>query len=617
MAQVVARDIFELIDKDCDGFISMKEMMRAVAYDRDLVQRIEAVPSLGRLLRPSTWKETFQSMDMEIDKDGRISKDEFLQFTSRIIEKHSDGNDADAADDEQAALTVSIVKLQSLERGRQGRQNYALKEHQLVSWNSAVLKIRKFQKACPSETLRTGFQRLSLNADAYVPRDDFFDFLLHHRVLRLEEAEVDACRRKMDPLHTGVINFYDFMRSIDSHVLLDPRQVALHNKRKDEKNVLQARLIDKDFQLSSRNQEVLERYESKEKLARFQQQQQQRIDAEVADAYNTWMKEVRQDNRWSKLTNYEKYRIESTKRLDAEALRQELLREAHLAALRERNFVQHRKEFTARVSSQPNTAGEQTKKKKSRLLIERGDNVEMMWERMRDSRGRIFYRNMATMEVEWRIPKGGCLIGRTAKKRIIERKQEKVTQCAKRNAERKDVHQREVAALNDLAHSMTTLGASHLVSGTQLLHVSPPSKNQSSGRRISPNAKRRQSASFSEKAASRIQAAQRGRVARREVRERRNINKLDRYLEVSKTLDSERIDAAASVIQRHARGTQGRKSARSKKQRHIAARQIQRNARGRSVRRMRRDVESAVRSAHFERAKDKFTMEDEMQRIYY
>ena len=101
--------IFSMIDKDGDGYITIKEMTRAVAYQQKLIQDIKSIPQLSGLLRPSTWKQTFREIDLEIVEDGQLSKAEFLLFSTRMA-----GQD----DTDESRLSKSILLLQRAERGR-------------------------------------------------------------------------------------------------------------------------------------------------------------------------------------------------------------------------------------------------------------------------------------------------------------------------------------------------------------------------------------------------------------------------------------------------------------------------------------------------------------------
>lgn len=79
-------ELFSLIDRNGDGSLSRKELVRALATDDRVRQRVHSLPGLGEQLHPSRIHASIALMDE--DGDSRVSLQEFHDFVLQLSEDH-------------------------------------------------------------------------------------------------------------------------------------------------------------------------------------------------------------------------------------------------------------------------------------------------------------------------------------------------------------------------------------------------------------------------------------------------------------------------------------------------------------------------------------------------
>ena len=82
-------DIFNCIDKDSNGVLEKREVLRAFVFDPAIIKKVHAFPSLEPFLLPSQFQSSFQKLQTK--KDGRITLVEFTEFTKKnILNRNAD-----------------------------------------------------------------------------------------------------------------------------------------------------------------------------------------------------------------------------------------------------------------------------------------------------------------------------------------------------------------------------------------------------------------------------------------------------------------------------------------------------------------------------------------------
>ena len=76
--------LFARIDRNGDGSLSRKELVRALATDDNVRDMCEQLPGLADRLHPSRIRASISSMD--IDGDSRITLEEFQKFVVQVAE---------------------------------------------------------------------------------------------------------------------------------------------------------------------------------------------------------------------------------------------------------------------------------------------------------------------------------------------------------------------------------------------------------------------------------------------------------------------------------------------------------------------------------------------------
>tara|TARA_A100001015_G_scaffold289843_1_gene362181 strand:- start:699 stop:5183 length:4485 start_codon:yes stop_codon:yes gene_type:complete len=76
-------EIFNLIDTDKNGVLEKREMLRAFVYNPKLIKKIHAFPRLEPFLIPNQFESNF--VKFKTNKDGRVTRKEFLEFTTANI----------------------------------------------------------------------------------------------------------------------------------------------------------------------------------------------------------------------------------------------------------------------------------------------------------------------------------------------------------------------------------------------------------------------------------------------------------------------------------------------------------------------------------------------------
>ena len=77
---------FDLIDRDGDGSLSRKELMRALATDDQVRRCVQELPGLAERLHPSRIRASIESMDS--DGDSVITPEEFQSFVAQVAEDY-------------------------------------------------------------------------------------------------------------------------------------------------------------------------------------------------------------------------------------------------------------------------------------------------------------------------------------------------------------------------------------------------------------------------------------------------------------------------------------------------------------------------------------------------
>lgn len=85
--EVEIRAVFDLIDEDNSGELSMQEIRKALRRDRKVIKFIKKTPSLRPLLEPRFFHDAIKQMDL--DSDGSISFAEFYTFCLAVGQRQT------------------------------------------------------------------------------------------------------------------------------------------------------------------------------------------------------------------------------------------------------------------------------------------------------------------------------------------------------------------------------------------------------------------------------------------------------------------------------------------------------------------------------------------------
>ena len=84
LRNIALSTIFNLIDKNNDGTLSKKEIMKALSLDPTVQEELHKLPGMSSVLHPSKIKSAIKSMDK--DNDGKISKGEFCSYINQVAD---------------------------------------------------------------------------------------------------------------------------------------------------------------------------------------------------------------------------------------------------------------------------------------------------------------------------------------------------------------------------------------------------------------------------------------------------------------------------------------------------------------------------------------------------